>query len=242
MAIEDRNIDLLKSIIADAQATAPFERDGYVWAVATQDEFCERLGGWSISKFFRLTSKPPFIREVAKIDGSNKTLLREGEPGPKTAASVAKHMSSLLRRYRDRCRKALIVERDTLACTMTGVPETDALAEVRIETIDHLLNVLPTLTTGKEFGCLCGLAELWPEGYQIDILKTVLADWSAFMAGAKVAIWAAGDGGEKFFEFASMSVIRAFPQVAVELYVMDRQEQAMELTPELRRLSRYIQK
>ncbi|KAB1116102.1 tyrosine-type recombinase/integrase [Neorhizobium galegae] len=93
MAIEDRNIDLLKSLIADAQATAPFERDGYVWAVATQDEFCERLGGWSISKFFRLTSKPPFIREVARIDGSNKTLLREGEPGPKTAASVAKHMS-----------------------------------------------------------------------------------------------------------------------------------------------------
>lgn len=242
MSIRNRNVAALRSLIAHGISTAPVMRDGYKWAASSQDEFCKRLDGWSTSKFFRETGKPPFVRMAARIDGQMVTLLREGEPGAPTPAIIAKHMSKLLRAYRARCRERLLAERDVLAQSMMGIPETDAVAEVRGEKIDHLLKVLPALTTPSEYGCMCGLAEVWPEGHQIEIFRSVLADWSAFMAGEKVAIWAAGEGEEKFFEFAAMTVVRAFPEVAVELYVMERQEQATELTPELIKLSRFIQK
>ncbi|SCX27118.1 hypothetical protein [Agrobacterium rosae] len=242
MSKTDNNSEVLSALVAEMIAEAPFERDGFEWALASQDEFCARLGGWSISKFFRQTSSKPFVRDVAKIDGRKKTIIRTGEPGPVTHDKLAKHMSSLLRRSRDRSRKALLDERDTLSSTMTCVPEADALKEVRIAKIDHLLNVLPTLTTHSEFGCMCGLAEIWPVGHQVEIFRSVLADWPAFMAGEKVAIWETGQGQEKFFDFPSMSVLRAFPQVGLELYVMEKQAAATALTPELRLLSALIAK
>ena len=239
MSVRDRNVTALRALIA---STTSVERDGYHWAAATQDDYCMRLGGWSTSKFFRETGKPPFIRMAARIDGQMMTLLREGEPGAQTPAIIAKHMSKLLRSYRARCRELLLAERDALSEGKIGVPETDAVADVRIEKIDHLLNVLPTLVGAKDYGCMCGLAETWPDGYQVQIFKTVLADWEGFMAGEKIAIWTAGTGEERFFEYVSMSVLRAFPEVAVELWVMEQQEKAGELTPELRKISRFIEK
>nr|KZA96499.1 hypothetical protein A4A59_05235 [Rhizobium leguminosarum] len=231
------NIAALSSVLLEMIADDPYERDGFVWAAATQPEFCASLG-WSISKFYRVTGLPPFVRDVRKIDGIRKTILRVGEPGLATHEKIAKEMSSRLRSYRLRSRKALIAERNALA----GIAnDTDANVDARIEKIEHLLQVLPRMTTGDEFGHMCGFAKIWPQGYQIAIFKAVLADWPAFMAAMKMQIWTTGKGEEKFFEFVSTGVMRAFPQAAVELYVMQRQEQATELTPELRRLSRYTE-
>lgn len=78
--------------------------------------------------------------------------------------------------------------------------------------------------TKKEFGCLKGLAEVWPEGQQVQIFKTVLNDWSAFMAGAKIEMQLLGDEGRPlYYEFPSLTVLRRFPEVAVELHQMTQQ-------------------
>ncbi len=241
MRNSDRSRDVLQRLLEQLIASSPFEYRGRLWVAATQEEFCATLGpGWSVSKFYRHTSVAPFVRITAKIDGAKKTLLRLGDPEPVTSADTAKHMSNLLRRYRANSRKALLTERESLTET-TSVPEQDALREVRVEKIDHLLEVLPTLTTPDEFGCMCGLAEIWPKGHQVDILRSILSDWPAFMAGEKVAIWRRGEGQERYFDFPSMKVIRAFPDVGLELYVMERQEEAEEITQELRELSRLIE-
>ena len=78
--------------------------------------------------------------------------------------------------------------------------------------------------TKPEFGCLVGLAEVWPDGEQVDIFKIVLNDWSAFMAGAKIEMQLLGDEGRPlYYEFPSLTVLRRFPEVAVELHRMTQQ-------------------
>lgn len=83
--------------------------------------------------------------------------------------------------------------------------------------------------TKKEFGCMVGLAEIWPSGKQLDILATALGDWTAFMAGVKLEISIKkAQGGEvvwHYFDYPSLTVIRCFQSVAVELYSMEVQAQ-----------------
>lgn len=64
----------------------------------------------------------------------------------------------------------------------------------------HLANIMRRIwceRTGfdpgpRGWGCLKGLAEEWPEGHQIEILKLALQDWPAFIAG----FWLAMDTGQ----------------------------------------------
>lgn len=67
----------------------------------------------------------------------------------------------------------------------------------------HLANIMAKLFKKKfgkrpsdeAFGCLCGLAEVWPDGEQLDIFKTVLADWQGFLGVAKLVLEIAEDQG-----------------------------------------------
>lgn len=234
----DRCVLAIQTVIRDAITASPVERDGHQWAAIAQADLCKRVGV-SPATLRRFISQPPFVRERAQIDGKNYTLLREGELGQMTPRHLANSMSKMLRDYRRKCRAALIVERETLMASLTGTDK-DAATSVRIEKIDALLTKMPDLTTPHEYGCIHGLMEVWPDGHQLGIFKQVLSDWPAYMSGQKIEIWKTDSDKELFFEFASVDVLRKYPGPAIELYVMERQEKAHAITPELRLLSECI--
>lgn len=83
-----------------------------------------------------------------------------------------------------------------------------------------------TSVTRKQWGCLFGLAELWPEGDQIEIFKTAVSQWPHFMEGVKIdmaILETMGVGYTRFYQHPSISVIRAFHPRALELYKMTKQ-------------------
>lgn len=96
----------------------------------------------------------------------------------------------------------------------------------------HIANIMSNIfrkkfdkpVTRKGYGCLIGLAETWPQGEQVEIFKTVLADWQSFMSGVHCIIMEMQDAGEdvvkRFYSFPSISVMRRFSDVALELHLM----------------------
>jgi hypothetical protein len=72
----------------------------------------------------------------------------------------------------------------------------------------------------KAFGCLVGLAKEWG-GHAVDIFKAVLNNWPAFMVGMKQH---PDCTTPRFYKFPSITVIRRFPDVAAEVWMMDVQK------------------
>ena len=71
-----------------------------------------------------------------------------------------------------------------------------------------------------DFGRLVGLAESWPDDHEVELFKLVLDNWPTFMAGVKVAIAAEGASGKGLYlEYPSISVMRKFHEVAVEMHM-----------------------
>lgn len=102
----------------------------------------------------------------------------------------------------------------------------------------HLANIMAqffhkkfgTRPTDKAFGCLCGLAEIWPNGKQIDIFKTVLANWEGFMGVAKLELEIAEDQGlltfkNLKFDFLPIPLLRidCVAAAAVEFHIAEMQ-------------------
>jgi len=121
------------------------------------------------------------------------------------------------------------------------------------------------MTTHREYGLLFGLAETWPEGWQIKIFEHTLRCWSAFMAMAKLEIVAALAYADAYpfapdllsdplletarrcrgvpldatrrYRHVSLSFLRRFAHVGQELFVMDREERGLPVAPALRATS-----
>jgi hypothetical protein len=94
-----------------------------------------------------------------------------------------------------------------------------------------------TSLSPREYGCLIWLAQLWPEGCQIDIFKAALADWPAYMVGVKAVLEEMKSNGEpitvRFYKYASIVVMRRFPEVGVEVYGIKLQQAEKPLPPAL---------
>lgn len=113
----------------------------------------------------------------------------------------------------------------------------------------ELANIMATLwkkQTGAEevskhlWGMMCGLAENWPEGYQIAIFKHVITPhgWHSFMAALSlhIAIQQEAEGDtvivKRYFNHPSVSVLRRFWQVAADAYKSDMQVKSMKNDPD----------
>lgn len=97
----------------------------------------------------------------------------------------------------------------------------------------HLANIMQTLfvaktgrTPGKEeYGCLIGLAELWPEGHQLPIFKDVLAEWGSYMAAIKNRIDFETEALEvkglraRYYRFPTITLLRRWPHVVADAYL-----------------------
>jgi len=85
--------------------------------------------------------------------------------------------------------------------------------------------------TNDEFGLLVGMARSSPTGMTLDIFRTVLSNWTPFMAGAKVAQFKALEEGDyfdpnpenfevRFLRWPNIAFMRRFWYVAVDMYKM----------------------
>jgi hypothetical protein len=184
--------DQLRDLIARTIEEEAYDFEGFRWAARSQTEWCALLG-FSPATLRRMTAPPsPFVRNCARVNGRKTTLLREGEPGPKTARQLANAMGRIwYRRFKRQVGK-------------------------------------------KKWRCLLALAEIWPDGHEIEIFKLVLDDWSMFMVGVKGMIALEGNNGkELYLEYPSITVMRRFHEVGIEMHMMQWQETPSSSRPKL---------
>ena len=76
---------------------------------------------------------------------------------------------------------------------------------------------------GREWGCLCDLARIWPEGHQERIFADLLKNWPAYMAAIKFDpeydATAAGKGVDRYLRFPSIAVVRRFQHQVPDHYL-----------------------
>lgn len=106
------------------------------------------------------------------------------------------------------------------------------------------------------YGCICGLAEDLPAGWQVEIFKHALKDWDGFCACAKLEIEIANYSAEReydvftpdaltdhtlatarrfpgehlflrYYRFPSITFLRKFHHVATDIWISDRQAKAL---------------
>lgn len=95
----------------------------------------------------------------------------------------------------------------------------------------HIANIMSNIFRKRGFthnqhayGCLKGLAQVWPEGEQIAIFETVLDNWAMFMSWAKLKAEINAElKGEpvkhRHYKKPAISFILKMHHVAVELYL-----------------------
>ncbi|MFC3182532.1 hypothetical protein [Cypionkella sinensis] len=97
----------------------------------------------------------------------------------------------------------------------------------------HLANIMAKIfreKTGKSvhrksYGCLIGLAEIWPEGHQVAIFKDMLHNWGSFMVAAKFRINidqnVLGIEGlkQRYYRFPIIGLLRRYPYVAQDAFL-----------------------
>lgn len=66
-------------------------------------------------------------------------------------------------------------------------PEQDRIMAKQMEAYYLAATKEPTIS-GKEFGCLCGLACDWPDGWQMDTFKHTVIRWPDFMDHVKMEV------------------------------------------------------
>ncbi|KAB0537043.1 hypothetical protein HNQ68_003154 [Pseudochrobactrum saccharolyticum] len=95
-------------------------------------------------------------------------------------------------------------------------------------------SILGRNETPKDFGCLVGLAQTWPEGYQNEILRTVLKNWPDFMAGVDCAVIDEQIDGldtkKMQFKYPHLPTILRFSDTAFELFMMAKQADAADFS------------
>jgi hypothetical protein len=109
------------------------------------------------------------------------------------------------------------------------------------KTAKHLANIMSQIFKEKTggvvsrnaYGCLIkGLAVDWPDGLQVEIFKSVLDDWPAFMVGVDQAIVELG-GTKRYYKHPTIRLIRRFHAVALDHYLMQVQASGKAPPPAL---------
>ncbi|WP_156939390.1 hypothetical protein [Mesorhizobium sp. LNHC229A00] len=206
----------------------------------------------------RLIKQPPFVFDTTR----NITLVRIAEPGEKpTPRTYAKKMAAFVRRYLAKHvaeqRAKLVAEKKALSDAL-GIPvnsaklnkalslsltpevlhdlpddEKSETAKTRLLKVLKWLSNLRERETERDFGCLIGLAKVWPDGVQVEILKIVFDGWTEFMSGVKLVQHIEREANRKakkadptaqvtevralFFDYPHIPTIRKYWKVALDM-------------------------
>lgn len=224
----------LVQLIATSIAEAPHELDGYQWCKMSHAARAAKLG-ISERTLRRMVGSPPgiapFVSTCRVIDDVRTTLLRVGEKGPATPEDEARKMVKIWRAWLGKNipahRAALIAERAELKGQLQGgTGDSDEIAD-RIKRIGKTLDRLRLKETRSEYGCMVGLAKVWPKGLQVALFKFAINDWPEFMAGVKIKQAeeaAMGTGKPMFFTYPHIKTLRRYHKVAVDMMVMHYQK------------------
>jgi hypothetical protein len=108
----------------------------------------------------------------------------------------------------------------------------------------HIANIMGHLYRTKygvarvshhNWGCLIGLADLWPDGIEVDLFKLVLDNLKTFMVWVK-ATDPDCEHSSRYYEWLSISLLRKYHGVALEMYVAEIQASGKPPHPSLEAL------
>ncbi|QKC85778.1 hypothetical protein EB232_33375 [Mesorhizobium sp. NZP2077] len=203
------NVIALKKLVASSIAKDPYDFDGFPWCSMSHRERGEALGVHE-KTIRRLIKQAPFAFDTTR----NVTLVRIAEPGEKPTPRIyAKKMAAFVRRYLAKHvpeqRTKLRAEKKALTDALDApadlamlnkalslslspdelhdLPDDEKLekAEARLVKVVKWASNLRERETSRDFGCLIGLAKVWPDGAQVEILEVIFDNWTAFMTGVK---------------------------------------------------------
>lgn len=233
----------LKKLIASSIAKDPHELDGFVWCKMSHEARWKALG-ISRSTFLRMIGnppgKPPFVSKTRVVDGIRTTLLRVGEPGPKTDHDYACMMVAVWRKWLTKNlpqhRAELEARKLKLGEVLQKTSDLDAreAALAKLARVDNALRRMrQARETPNEFGLFIGLAKAWPDGVQIDIFKRVLDDLQRFMMGVRLKQHQDEAKGKptlkpRFLRFPHIKTVLEYYEVALEMMQDYYQETCIE--------------
>jgi hypothetical protein len=202
----DTGPEALAHLVEWVIATEPVDRCGVLFAAKPREFYAKQLGGCSVRTVERWFKDPRFHTEAAFVDDKRVKLARVLAPGETPKLTAATVANQMRRVWLGRKINQTAIDEAAEA----GTPwKTDDLA-IR-------------------------LAEVWPDGQQVAILKNTLANWSGFMAVKGAMDEAAQDAftgdtnlpvKKMFFKFPRLEPMRARPEAAVALHEMDLQAKA----------------
>lgn len=114
----------------------------------------------------------------------------------------------------------------------------NALERKHLRDVARMMEKLFIAKTGHDlkpadFGGLNGLAEVWPDGFQLEIFRHTLAEWDSFMSGAKLRSAVDEDAyglpdplKDLFYKFPIIWPMRKYHAVAADAYLMHLQASA----------------
>jgi len=226
------NVVALKKLIASSIAKDPHALDGFLWCKMSHEARWKAL---SISKstFVRIIGnppgKPPFVSKTRAVDGIRTTLLRVGEPGPKTEHDYACMLVAVWRKWLTKNipqhRAELETRKSKLGEVLQKTSDLEArkAALAKLARVDNALRRMrQTRETPNEFGLFIGLAKAWPDGVQVEIFKLVLDDLTRFMTGVREKQALDETKGKavpkpRFLRFPHVKTILDYYEVALEM-------------------------
>nr|WP_321454625.1 hypothetical protein [uncultured Cohaesibacter sp.] len=166
-------------------------------------------------------------------------MVRIGEPLPPKTNHGANILAKIWSTYISKVKSDWEIEKKEKLAKAKGLEEADSQKTSKeIKDKDWNLAKRTIKPNRREYGCLCGLWELWPDGQQAKIFKKVLKEWHIFCAGM---FWqqsfdeVEGEQAEKrFFHYPSITVIRRYHMVALEMIEIETQDKGKNPLPWLK--------
>jgi hypothetical protein len=245
------NVVALKQLIAASIAKDPHELDCFLWckmchsdraaAIGVSEKTVQRMIG-------REPGNPPFVHTTRHVEGVKTTLLRVGEPGPKTSYDHARMMRTVWRNWLEKVIPARGLELNAEKAKLEALALETNDPSVQKEALDKLAKVGELLgklrgvmETRHEFGCFVGLAEAWPEGMQVEIFAMILDNLPEFMTGVKhVQAMERAQGKSVrslFFDYPHIATIRKYHAIALEMTIAKYQASKKEPPAALKALN-----
>jgi len=257
----------LKKLIAGSIANNPHELDGFLWCKMSHEARWKALG-ISRSTLLNIIGKPPgnppFVSKTRVIDattvdkegrkkrGKPVTLLRVGEPGPKTEHDYASMMVAVWRKWLVKNLPLHRAERLARKAKLEALVQQAIDAVAKEQAQAKLARVEKALKrerqpreTPNEFGLLIGLAKAWPDGMQVEIFRMVLDNLPVFMTGVRTKqAMEQAEGKDvvppRFLRYPHIKTIFDYNEVALEMMQDHYQQSGTEPPDEFKALTPWL--
>lgn len=134
---------------------------------------------------------------------------------PRTLRTLAKCPPVRSQRVKHSCGGTMVLYR------LTKADEGKPVKAIADKMAAYWKGKLNKKVTPREYGCLIGLAEVWPTGIEFDLFKLAVEEWKEFCVGVKYAEPEAAL--IRFYEFPCIPLMRRYPEVAFEMHAMHLQ-------------------